>query len=76
MRVTLSFHLPQEEDSYKLAIDGQRYFSSLYDLDNWLRGLIKYDEHLSDASRAAYECVRSELHRIMADNRVSLDDVS
>jgi len=42
MKAKLEFNLPEEKNEYTLATKGSHYFSVLYELDQLLRGYLKY----------------------------------
>lgn len=39
---TLTFQLPEERAEHEVAINGWRYKSALWEMDQWLRGLSKH----------------------------------
>jgi len=69
MRATLEFNLPEENQEFELASKSLKMYSTLWELDQWLRSEIKYNdkEHL--------EVVRGKLMELMNDNRVDFDMV-
>jgi hypothetical protein len=42
--VKLCFNLPEEEEEFRQAIDGWKYQSILYTVDQWLRSLHKHQD--------------------------------
>ena len=62
MKGTLIFKLPEEQSEFKLAQKGGEYLAALQELDNYLRGRLKYEEDLPDIVREALEEVRTRLH--------------
>lgn len=75
MKAKLEFNLPEERDEFTLASNGGNFWSSLWDLDQWLRAKIKYGVDLEDYEIEIYEKIRDELHQKMDENRVFLDMV-
>lgn len=69
MRATLEFNLPEDNQEFELASKALKMYSTLWDLDVWLRSEIKYNdkEHL--------EVVRDKLRELMNDNRIDFDMV-
>ncbi len=57
----------------KQAVKAQDMLSLLFDFDNYLRGLVKYNEdpNLSDAA----DKIRGELARLMEENGISFDEL-
>lgn len=76
MIVTLTFNLPEEKDEHTLAIKGSDYWSALWDLDQWLRDIIKYHSDDKDLNIDTLEVCRNQLREIMSEHGVSLDDAS
>ena len=69
MKATLEFNLPEENQEFELMSKALKIYSTLWDLDVWLRSEIKYNdkEHL--------EVVREKLRELMNDNRIDFDMV-
>ena len=69
MKATLEFNLPEENQEFELMSKSLKMYSTLWDLDVWLRSEIKYNdkEHL--------EVVREKLRELMNDNRIDFDMV-
>ena len=70
MEGILKFNLPEEETEFKMAANVSNYFTTLWDMDQWLRSEIKYNDSLSEEEYKTFEKVREKLHEIMADNNV------
>lgn len=68
MKLTLEY-----DDMYeaKAALDGAKYKSALYELDQYLRSRIKY-EALEDAAYTALEETRSKLHELTTSEGLSI----
>jgi hypothetical protein len=60
MKITLEF---DDMEEAKTAMDGCRYKSALWDLDQHLRSRIKYEE-LTDEAHSALESTRAKLHEL------------
>lgn len=43
-KVILEYNLPEESEEYELAMNGSKYHSILWELQNYARTLRKYDE--------------------------------
>lgn len=67
----LEFSLPEEEDEFKTAQDGGGYKCVLSDMDNYLRGRIKYEELPKDVEHAL-RLARQRLQDLAADYDVSI----
>lgn len=58
MKATLTFDLPEDKTEFFQSIQGPYWESTLWDLDNWLRGEIKYN------NKEEYQPVRDMLYEI------------
>lgn len=72
---TLKFNLPEEENEYNDAVNGGKYVSIIQELDNYLRGIIKYE----DASNAKeklrhqhFQEVRDKIHELLNHYRLDI----
>lgn len=62
----LKFTLPEDQDELTLAQRGTDLYCALHDMDNWLRGEIKY--HGKDL-----QDVRDQLWEFLSDHNINLD---
>ena len=77
MRATLEFDLDDTYDAeLHLAASRVRdYFITLFNLDNWLREQMKYQDLPADVYDT-YDLVRKQMYHFMDYNGVSLDDLT
>lgn len=45
MKATLEYHLPEESSEFNDAMNGTRWSCVVSELEEWLRGLVKYHNH-------------------------------
>ena len=57
------------------AMKATNYLLALWDVDQWLRGQVKYGYDLTPDTQDAYEKAREELHDILAGYGISLDEL-
>jgi len=63
MKSILEFDLPEEQEEFKMAVNGGKYISSIQNLDNYLRNMVKHDsDKLSPDRLDAYIEIRDRLH--------------
>ncbi len=73
MRYTLATN---DRLDHLYAFHGSDFLTSLWDLDQWLRGQVKYNpEAQSEDVLDAYDIVRDKIREFMDDNGVNLDMV-
>lgn len=73
MKATLEFNLPDDEVEFELATKGGKTHHTLWEMDQWLRGKIKYaPDDINDDTYKAYEECREQLHQFANENNVEL----
>ena len=72
IKITQEF---ETESEAKGALSAPAYWSSLFELDEWLRQEIKHNVTLTDDQEVAYNEVRVKLREIMDSNGVNLLDM-
>jgi hypothetical protein len=75
MKAVLEFNLPEEESDFNLACKGKDWWYVCWELDQYLRGQLKYNDNISEDTREAYKDLRYELLQTISDRNISLDDV-
>jgi hypothetical protein len=63
MKAKLTFKLPEETEEFKTASNATRYKLLLWDLDQWLRGMIKHGinkEHFYESEFIKFEDLDNE----------------
>jgi len=72
MKAVLEFDLPEDQDDFQSAINGNNYKSAIWDFDQLLRSEMKYKE-LSNDSYKAYEWCRKELMKILEQDNLFIE---
>ena len=74
MKATLEFNLPEDNSDFQLAVNSSKIFHVIWNLDQYLRSKIKYEDHLLTQEKFdAYEEIRRKLFEIMSENSVGFD---
>ena len=74
MKAKLEFDLPEETEDFSLAVNGSNWHNAMYDLDQFLRGKIKYNnDEYTETEEELLQMVRDQLFEAMADNNVTFD---
>lgn len=66
MRAKLEFNLPEEFEEYKASVDGLAWKCVVHEMDEWLRGQIKYHGK-------GFEEVRKQLREMVEDRELTLE---
>jgi len=73
MQGVLKFDLPAEEDAFRAAQDGWKYRALLYELDQYLRNIIKHRAGLTEEeSTEPYSKIRDELWRMLQEENLEI----
>ena len=73
MKAILEFNLPEETDEFELATKGAMMHHTLWEMDQWLRGKIKYaPDDINKHTYKAYEECREQLHQFLNENNIEL----
>ena len=79
-KIILEFDGVEEQDDARTALDGYKWKLAMWDLDQLLRSITKYDvsllKHNEQASEAEYEVaekLREEIRRILENYNLKLD---
>ena len=65
MEAILKFNLPDDSHEFKMALDGSKWSSAMWELEQWLRSETKYNsEALSQEKYDAYCEIRDKIYSI------------
>jgi hypothetical protein len=73
-KATIQYNLPEEQSEFDLANNASKYYSVLWDLDQYLRNFVKYPSDREDPILTdTMAKVRGELWRLMNEHNLNLD---
>ena len=72
MKATLTFNLPEDNEEFNRAVKSADYYVCLFDLFQYLRREIKYNEQLSDIERDTFERILEEFNEILTENGIEI----
>ena len=73
-KVTIEYNLPEEQDEFEIANNASKYYSVIWDLDQYLRNFVKYPSDKEDPILTdTMAKVRDELWRLMKEYNLDLD---
>jgi hypothetical protein len=73
MKAILEFDLPDDNDDFKLANNASNWYAAMWDLDQYLRSRIKYEDTISSDTYDALQAARDKLYEILNDRNISFD---
>ncbi len=71
MKAVLEFNLPEENHEFANATNGSKMRSVLWELDQWMRGKLKYEE-LPDGQYDAIKQTRDQLRILLNDENIDI----
>jgi hypothetical protein len=70
----LKFNLPEDQDDFELATNASKYYSVLWELDQYLRSKVKYPaEDVHEEYTNAMEKARQEIWNLLESYHLDLD---
>ena len=72
MKAILEFNLPEDKVDFDLALQGSDWKHVCWQMDQYLRKRVKYDEGLTEEQLEVYEDMRGEFWRMMKESNVDL----
>lgn len=75
MKATLEFTLPDERSDHQDAVDGTRWRMVVWDIDQYLRNRIKYEELPEPVVKVLQE-LRDTIRERLGDNNLKLEMIS
>jgi hypothetical protein len=73
-KVIIEYDTVEEAEDIQNAINGWKWKAAMWDLDQMLRGYVKYDENLSEDKYDAYDKVRELIRETLADYGLNIND--
>jgi len=75
MKAILIFDLEEDRYQYKCATNGENAARALWDIDQWLRNQVKYNDDLEEDTYDAYDKARSIIRECCTDKGFDLDSI-
>lgn len=73
MKATLEFNLPDDQEDFQDAVNGQKWRLMVWEFDQYLRSQLKYNDNLSEEQYKVYQEIRDMLYQKMGEDGLSLD---
>ena len=75
MKANLEFNLPEDTREFRLAVNAERMYMVLWEMDQWLRSNIKHaPDSMSEDTYKTFEKCRETLNELMSNENISFDD--
>lgn len=70
----LIFNLPEERIEFETATKAHDWKYAMWDLDQWLRNEIKYNDNLEDVEYLNMQHLRDKLWELLQDRNLNFDE--
>jgi hypothetical protein len=71
--IILKFDSVEESEDARTALDGYKWKLAMWDLDQYLRGELKYNEKLPAHEDKIYEHLRDKIREILNDYNLNIE---
>ncbi len=72
MKATLTFNLPEDNEEFNRAVKSADYYVCLFDLFQYLKREIKYNQQLSGIEINTFEKIIEEFNGILTENGIEI----
>jgi hypothetical protein len=73
MKVIIEFSDEDAASDAQVALDGWKWKSAIWELDQHLRNEVKYNEKLPSEVGEAYEKLRDKIREILSDSNLTME---
>lgn len=73
MEAILKFTLPEENVEFETAVNGHKWKSVVWDIDQNIRQTLKYDETLTEKEYELVQSIRDSLRSFIIEQGIELD---
>jgi hypothetical protein len=73
MKVIIEFSDEDAASDAQVALDGWKWKSAIWELDQHLRNEVKYNEKLSPELYQSYEKLRDKIREILSDSNLTME---
>jgi hypothetical protein len=73
MKVIIEFSDEDAASDAQVALDGWKWKSAIWELDQHLRNEVKYNEKLPSEVGEAYENLRDKIREILSDSNLTME---
>jgi hypothetical protein len=73
-KVILEFDSTEDQSEINFALNGYKWYLAVWDMDQYLREQIKYNQNLTEDQYKVLEEAREKLSEIKSDYNLSFED--
>jgi hypothetical protein len=68
MKAILEFNIPEDNEEFNLAVKASAMSVVIWGINSKLRGILKYDENISDETYKMVEEIKTHLFELINEN--------
>lgn len=72
-KVTIEFDSIEDKDDMEWCLNGMKWYLVAWELDQYFRSLMKYENDISEDAYNAVEAARGKLRELMQENGVTFE---
>lgn len=74
MKAILEFNMDDGEnrDNFDNAVNGWKWKQAVWEIDQWLRSEVKYNDNLSEEQYKIYDSTRDKIREILGESGLTL----
>ena len=72
-KVTIEFDSIEDKDEMEMCLNGSKWYSLAWELDQYLRSRMKYENDISEDTYNTVESARAKLREFMRENGLTFD---
>lgn len=71
MKAILEFELPEDQEEYEYAVNAEKMYSALYDINQLIRSKLKYNpDSLTDIEFKQWEIMQDKFYLILDEQNI------
>jgi len=72
-KVTIEFDSIEDKDEMEMCLNGSKWYLVAWELDQYFRSRMKYENDISEDTYNAVESARAKLRELMRENGLTFD---
>jgi hypothetical protein len=74
MKAILEFNMDdgEDRDNFDNAVNGWKWKQAVWEIDQWLRSEVKYNDNLSEEQYKIYDSTRDKIRDILGESGLTL----
>ncbi len=72
-KVTIEFDSIEDKEEMEMCLNALKWYSLAWDLDQYLRGRLKYEDNLTEDAYKALDEARDKLHELLRENGLTFN---